>query len=221
MKKLLLFLFVLLFPTIVFGSTAYHCSGGLIGGGAGALDAIANPGDNDIAYAHFNGDATYGNTTLIYTFDIGASAGESEPWIIAPNIGSGEWELNVNRDISTLDKALANETNTAITETQILLNKYITNQGSSSEADLVLPALSYTIGLVFIVQEALIIEINPPPGELFDHDGTALDANDCIDSPAMVGGKIVFTRMLIADGSTWRWSTDTIRGAWIDGAASD
>jgi len=218
--KNLIILFILL-PTLAFATDAYHCSGGLTGGGVGALDAIANPSDNDIAYVHWNGDATYGNTTLVYTFDIGASAGESVPWIIAPDVGSGEWELWVNRDFNVLNKALADETNTNITETEILLNKWITNQGSTSEADLVLPDLEYYISVVFIINEASIIEINPPAGELFDLDGVLLDANDCVDSPVDIGAKLVATRMLLADGSTWRWSLDTVRGIWVDTGATD
>ena len=126
-----------------------------------------------------------------------------------------------DRDFTVLDKALADQTNTNITEAQILAAKFITNQGSSSEADLVLPALSYYVNFICIVNEAHIIEWNPPSGELFDHDGTLLDADDVIDSPIGIGAKISFTRMLIADGSTWRWSTDTIRGIWPDGGASD
>ena len=74
-------------------SKSYHCSGGLTGGGAGALDAIANPSDKDTAFVHFNDDATYGNAILIYTFDGDSSVGESAPFIIAPDTGSGEWEL--------------------------------------------------------------------------------------------------------------------------------
>ena len=74
-------------------SKSYHCSGGLTGGGAGALDAIASPSDKDIAFVHFNDDATYGNAILIYTFDVDSAIGESAPYIIAPDTGSGEWEL--------------------------------------------------------------------------------------------------------------------------------
>ena len=90
---------------------AYHCSGGLTGGGAGALDAIVNPSDNDIAFIHFNGDATYGNATFVYTFDIDASAGESVPTIIAPDTGSGEWELaSVKVGIVTLQGLIVHRT---------------------------------------------------------------------------------------------------------------
>ena len=127
------------------------------------------------------------------------------------------------RAFSVLDKALADETNTDITEAQILASKFITNQGSSSEADLVLPDLEYYVSVVFVVNEAFIIEINPPNAdahEALDLDGTLLDASDCVDSPVTIGAKIAATRMQIADG-TWKWSLDTIRGAWTDGGASD
>ena len=127
------------------------------------------------------------------------------------------------RAFTVLDKAMADETNTQITEAQILAAKYITNQGSTDEADLILPDLEYYVSIVFIVNEALIIEINPPNAdahEAFDLDGTVLDASDCVDSPVTIGAKLAATRMQIADG-TWKWSLDTVRGAWVDGAASD
>ena len=71
-----------------------------------------------------------------------------------------------------------------------------------------------------LITEAQIAEINPPSGEAFDLGGTALDADDCIDSPATVGAKAVFTRMQDATGA-WFWSVDTVRGAWADTGASD
>ena len=109
---------------------------------------------------------------------------------------------------------------TALTEAQILANYWISNQGDDGEQDDTLPAVSYPISVCFTVEEAQIIEVNPPSGELFDLDGTALDADDCIDSPATVGSKMVCTRMQIADAS-WRWSCDTVRGVWVDAGASD
>jgi len=92
-------------------SKFYHCSGGLTGGGAGALDAIANPADKDIAFVHFNDDATYGNTILIYTFDGDSAIGESAPNIIAPDTGSGEWELvSLYADKVTLQSLIGHRT---------------------------------------------------------------------------------------------------------------
>jgi len=130
---------------------------------------------------------------------------------------SGTLGGRLNRDFST-----TNHTSTGnITEAQILASKWHTNNGASAEIDLTLPALSYTVNIIFIVQETQIMEINPPSGELFDHDGTDLDADDCIDTSIVIGDKIAFTRILLADGSTWRWSTDTIRGNHVDTGASD
>ena len=128
--------------------------------------------------------------------------------------------------ISALDRNTAAQPYTSsgnITEAHILANKYLTNQGASGEIDLVLPDLEYYVNVIFIVNEAFIIEINPPNAdahEAFDLDGTVLDASDCIDSSTGIGDKISATRMQIADGS-WKWSLDTIRGVWIDTGASD
>jgi hypothetical protein len=99
-------------------------------------------------------------------------------------------------------------------------NTIITNQGAAGEIDLILPAISAGTKITFVVEEAQVIEVGPPTGETFDLDGTTLDANDCIDSPAVVGSKMVCTRHQIADG-TWRWSCDTVRGPWVDTGASD
>ena len=152
---------------------------------------------------------------------IGASTPIANTVLKGTGVGTSAW--GVERSFTVLDKALADETNTNITEAQILAAKFITNQGSSSEADLVLPDLEYYVSVIFVVNEAFIIEINPPNAdahEAFDLDGTVLDASDCVDSPVTIGAKLVATRMQIADG-TWKWSLDTVRGAWVDGGASD
>ena len=111
-----------------------------------------------------------------------------------------------------------------ITEAQILANKFLTNQGEDAdENDLVLPDLEYYVTVIFIVNEAYVIEINPPNAdahEAFDLDGVLLNASDCIDSPITIGAKIAATRMQWDDG-TWKWSFDTIRGTWVDTGASD
>ncbi|MGD2066805.1 MAG: hypothetical protein PVI43_06525 [Candidatus Bathyarchaeota archaeon] len=96
----------------------------------------------------------------------------------------------------------------------------VTNQGATGEVDLTLYALEKGAVCRFIVEEAQVIEINPPSGEAFDLDGTTLDADDCVDSDTNVGSKIVATRMKNASG-TWIWSLDTARGAWVDTGASD
>jgi len=109
---------------------------------------------------------------------------------------------------------------TSITAAQVLANKFISNQGASGEIDILLPALSYSISRTVLVEEDQIIEVNPPAGEAFDLSGTMLTADYCIDSPAIVGSKAVFTRMQDASGA-WHWSVDIVRGTWIDTGVSD
>lgn len=115
---------------------------------------------------------------------------------------------------------LALTTDTSINATQLLANKYITNQGASGEVDITLPAVSYYITRTIIVTETQIIEVNPPSGEAFDISGTMLDADDCVDSPATVGSKVAVTRMQSASGA-WYWSIDVIRGVWTDTGVTD
>jgi len=131
--------------------------------------------------------------------------------------------LNALRENAKLDIVATTETPVNITAANVLANKYVTNQGSSSEADWVLPDIEYYATIIFVVNEAFIEEICPPNSdahEAFDLDGTALDASDCVDSPIVVGSKIAATRIQIADG-TWKWSFDTIRGAWLDTGGTD
>ena len=217
--KFTIFWGFLLIPLVCFGAGAYHCSGGLTGGGLNSLDGISNPIDNSMAIVHFNGDATYGNSVFVYTFDIDASAGEFVPFIIAPDIGSGEWELVLERDSQSLPFTNG-ETNTEFTTVAMIKYKGFSNLGASGETDIYLDDPSYPFRLIFTVSESYITEICPPTGELFDHDGTPLNVNDCIDTSAVPGDKLAFTRMQIT-GGTWRWSTDTIRGVHIDTDATD
>ena len=117
-------------------------------------------------------------------------------------------------------KKLNLTTDTSITAVQIITNKYICNQGDTGEADLTLPAVSYAMAVIFLIEEVQNIELNPPSGETFDLDGNTLDADDCVDSDSTVGSKILALRMQNAAG-TWIWSLDTIRGVWTDTGVSD
>lgn len=198
----------------------------LTGGATGALDniPISLISNDDIAIAVVS-DVTYS-----YQFNSTDTGAEASPTKIRPDdyTTAGTWILSSmndggpssTRDISTLNMTNG-DTQTTITEAQLLANKYITNQGDTVETDIKLVAVSYYISVVFIVSENLIMEVCPPTGELFDFDGTSLDANDCVDMDATVGSKMVATRMLLADGSTWRWSLDTVRGVHTDTGATD
>ena len=111
-------------------------------------------------------------------------------------------------------------TDTSITATQLLDNEFITNQGASGEIDITLPAVSYSIARNIVVEETQVIEVNPPSGEAFMFNGTLLDANDVIDSPAIVGCAAVVVRQKNASG-TWLYNLISVLGTWVDSGASD
>jgi hypothetical protein len=97
---------------------------------------------------------------------------------------------------------------------------FVTNNQAPGEIKPRLYALSEGSQVTFLVEATQTIEVNPPAGEALNLDGTLLDADDCINSPAVTGSKMVCTRMKNAAGA-WKWSCDTARGAWVDHGASD
>jgi len=111
-------------------------------------------------------------------------------------------------------------TDTSVSEDQLLANKYITNYGSTAEVDITLPAVSYNISRTILIDAAYIVELNPPSGEAFDLSGSTLDANDCVDSPNVIGASAVATRRQTGS-ATWRWYIDVVRGTWVDTGATD
>lgn len=124
--------------------------------------------------------------------------------------------LALNRDIVTL--AFTNDaTQTEFTSANMLLYGSFSNKGDDGETDIILDNPSYQIKETALVEYAAVIEICPPSGESFDLNGTTLTADFCIESPAIIGSKAVFTRMYSDTLTAWFWSVDTVRGAWIDG----
>jgi len=109
-------------------------------------------------------------------------------------------------------------TDTSISETQLLANGYITNQGASAKIAITWPAVSYRITRTILVEAVQSIEARPPSGESFDLQGDLMTADYVIDSPAVVFSKAVFTRMKNASG-TWHWSVDAVRGSWLNAGA--
>lgn len=158
--------------------------------------------------------------TLIVVSMLGMGFVAKNLWKVVDGVISpaGDWTLSVNNVVMGRS-SVAKTGDATLTEAECK-GTIITNQGASGEVDLKLDDLSASVQVLFVVEEAQIIEVNPPTDELFDLDGTALDANDCIDSPATVGSKLICTRMQIADAS-WHWSCDTVRGAWADTGATD
>jgi len=231
MKKFIL-LMVSIFLVAIFG-LASTSDGATRTYGRDALNGTTKACDNIACSGLVTGDLCFVTTSdgahYLLQYDSTDTSVEGLPYIVEPDdvdaqcSGNGTWHLVSPREIKRLDIVATNETPVAITAANILANKYITNQGSSSEADWTMPDIEYYASVVFIVNEAFIEEICPPNSdahEAFDLDGVVLDASDCIDSPIIVGSKIVATRMQIADG-TWKWSFDTARGIWLDTGATD
>ena len=113
---------------------------------------------------------------------------------------------------------LAMTSSAALTEAQLLANKFFTNSGASGAVVATLPALTYPITRTFLVSAAQVFSIKPPSGETLDTTITpALDADDKISSPATIYSKVVVTNMPV--GAGWVWSVDVVRGTWTDGGA--
>ena len=111
--------------------------------------------------------------------------------------------------------SLAVTATSTITETQILINEFISNYGAISTIALTLPAVSYRVTQTFLIESNQIIELVPPSGESFDLSGATLTVNQTVDSPAVELAKLVTTRMRLSTG--WIWSLDIVRGLWVAG----
>lgn len=115
-------------------------------------------------------------------------------------------------------------TDTDLSEAQVLALHYsmgtLTNQGASGEIDVKLPAISYRVRFPILSEEAQVIEVGPPTDELLYLNGTALDANDCVDSDGVEGSMIQVLRRKDSSGN-WHWYLITITGVWADTGASD
>ena len=110
-------------------------------------------------------------------------------------------------------------TDTVLTDVQCIGYKN-TNQGASGEVDLTMYASSQGAMVMFENQEAQVMEIGPPTGELIVFNGVALDANDCIDSDGVtIGSYMVCSRGKLASGTAAWLCTDD--GLWADTGASD
>ena len=186
-------------------------------------DAAAAAGvvEDDIYGPGWNGDTTHtASQNAIYDFlhlldtDDDGDIDSIDAAVLATSVSA-----YTVREISKHNMTNG-DTQTALSEANMLAHKYVSNQGETVELDIILVAVSYPIQIIFSIEEPLVMEICPPAGEILDLDGVNLDADDCVDSDSTVGSKIVALRMQIADAS-WRWSLDTIRGAWVDTGVTD
>lgn len=132
---------------------------------------------------------------------------------------SGTLAGRLNRDFAKTSMTNG-DTQTAFSEANMLASKYLTNQGETVELDVILVAVSYPIGGVISNEEAQVIEICPPAGEIIYLDGVALDANDCVDSDGVVGSLASYIRFQDASAA-WHYHILSITGAWSDTGATD
>ena len=76
------------------GADFFPFTGGLDGGGAGYLDALANTEDHDVGFVVLEGNATYGDSFFPYVLDVSGGAGDSLPEYVNAADGSNErWTL--------------------------------------------------------------------------------------------------------------------------------
>jgi len=160
------------------------------------------------------------------SYDVNTTPSTTADYLLGiDDFGEGSWAvqrfniqnlLNLSRDFNKLDLI----EDTTLSEAQVVNNKYITNQGDAGEAEFVLPDLAYVISVTFIVEEVQNLVVQPAAGELLYLNGTALDADDCVDSDSLVGSMIVAINHQDADGD-WNWHLHTAYGAWTDAGDCD
>ena len=164
--------------------------------------------------AFTNGDIIYASAADTLVVLDNGTAGQK---LTANGVAAPSW--NTLREFSTL--AFTNgETQTAVTEANMVANKYITDQGGAAETDIILTAVSYHIAITVLNEEATVVEICPPTGEILYLDGTALDANDCVDSPGASGSSINVERRQDAAGA-YHYYLSAIDGVWVDADGED
>lgn len=210
-------IFVILLCILLFSSTAIcaNISGGIIGSGAAAAAA------DDTAYNATSWDNNTDAATKNAIRDVVETLALES--VVGTSIGNGlrldGTVLKADRDFRTLSFTNG-ASQTAFSEADMLAYSAINNQGAGEETDIILTAVSYPIKFAVETSEAFQTELCPPAGEIFNQDGTELDANDCILSSAIVGSVFVVKRMQIADAS-WQYFTFTVQGVNTDGGPGD
>jgi len=187
------------------GAGTFTDGGILIGATAGAFEATAVGAAGEVLIG-----AAAANPVWL-------AAGTATYQLTANGAAAPTW--NKPREFSTLPFTNA-ASQTAFSEANMLANSAINNQGAGEETDIILVAVSYPIKFAVETSEAFQIELCPPAGEIFTHDGTPLDANDCILSSATVGSAFMVKRMQIADAS-WQYFTYTVQGVNTDAGPED
>lgn len=195
MKKLIfLSVLIILLPSLLFAVESRT--------GGGPLPGAASDSTNGLTYDQNN------DGTPEMTLDDGALS------VTSATIGSTSY--NPAREIASLNLTA----DTVLTAANINAYKYFTNQGDDGEQDITYPAVSYVIPVTILEEEAQIIEVNPPAGEILYLNNTALDADDCIDSPGTGLGVLQGIRKQDSAGA-WHWYWYSAAGLWVDTGATD
>ena len=206
------------------GASFYPFTGGLTGGGTGALDKMTSLTDKDVAFGVLQGDATYGNAFFAYTLDDASALGDVLPdsvdsgdvgtdWLLAKLYGSEIIGRTAWGPPITTGTTIGDEL------TEVWNKAYIVE----AACIIVLPAAA-TVGfgstVMFIVKDVSeTVTIDPADANKINLHGTPLDAGDTIDSPGAAGDFIVLIATTDADGSgTDGWRTLGYGAAvWTDG----
>jgi hypothetical protein len=108
----------------------------------------------------------------------------------------------------------------AVSASDFLAAKYISNYGASGTVAITLPAVSYNVSRAIIAEAGQIIQVTPPSGEAFSTPIGTQTADEVISSTNAVGSTIIATRYKTG-ASTWAFRLDPVNGTWTEsGGAS-
>jgi len=142
--------------------------------------------------------------------------------LIEPLVPSWEYingVLSTRNPISMGKPVYSLTEDTVLTEAQCR-GAIINNQGDAGEQDLTMYASTQGHMVMFVQEEAQVMEVGPETDGYIILDGTALDQNDCVDSDgATIGSYMMCIRGKNASGTAvWNCVSD---GNWSDTGASD
>ena len=202
------------------GAGTFTNGGIMIGNGTAALSVLGVASNGQIPIGDGSADPQLANITETGDAIVVTNGSASIDLSVHANVESIADDATnaitiIGRDIAS--QAFTNDaTQTTVTEAHILASKYITNQGDDGETDIILTDVEYYIGFTLIDTEGTGWEICPPSGEALYLDGTAIAADDCIDSTGAVGATATLVRQQIADAS-WAYYLWTVFGTFADG----
>jgi hypothetical protein len=198
----------------------YPYTGGLTGGGTGALDKTTGTNDGDAAIVLLSDHATWGNAFMPYALDVDGGNDEDPPWIIDSGDGGGaatveDWELLDGRFNNMFSKISIDESNDATVDISSLDYKtgtFFINTDGAQEYDL--PA--NPTGLVFCFandeDSTGAITIDPDDADYIILDGAAESAGEAIVSTGAIEDQVCIIGI---DASYWK--VTGYLGTW-DGA---